>query len=125
MRIFTGRRGLVALLLFAVAGAGSINAQSSHTTDIARLTFGLSVGRHSGDLLWTVPAQTISAGIDPSTIKPGIDPVGKPYPTSDFALHREIGSGVTVSGNVTAYMNQHIGFTGEITYLGLKYEGPC
>ncbi len=117
-----GRRARARILLAvtAVTLGALIPATAfaqDHTTDSPRLSIGFSAGRHSGTLLWDIGDQPISTG------KVGSD--GKPTPPSVFDLHREVDLGMTFSGQVNVYFNDHIGFIGELTYLGLGLKDKC
>lgn len=79
------------------------------TNDEARLTVGVIGGWIGGGALWSV-TQPISA-------------VGNRV--DQFALERDLRSNITLAGQVTYFPRPSIGWTGEVSFLGIGTTDRC
>lgn len=101
------RRSLLPVLLLLLAPL-ALAAQA--TRDQTRLVIGIAGGYIGGKELWNVPAQPISA-------------IGQQ--TEIFDLGRRLRSNVTMSATGTYFPGAHLGYTGEVSYLGLGTVDRC
>lgn len=96
-----------AALPLLLAVTPSLGAQ---TKDQERLIIGAAIGYTGGSSLWSVPNQTIlSQGILPDV----------------FGLRREIRANVGALGHATLYPGKHIGYTAEMSYIGVGTKDYC
>lgn len=100
----------ISMLSIAMTLTASTTSANAQTVDAARMTAGIMVGKSGGAMLWSVAAQPVaSVTTAPDT----------------FALRRDLGEGITVSGAFTYFPSAHIGFTGEFSYLGVMATDQC
>jgi hypothetical protein len=98
--------GLLAALL--LIGQAAVHAQA--TRDQSRLIVGVSAGWIGGVDLWSVPNQPIVSG---------------PQQQDIFSLDRRVRSNLTFIGQGTFFPSDHIGISGEVSYLGLGTTDQC
>ncbi len=101
------RRSLLPALLLLAAPV-ALAAQA--TRDQTRLVIGIAGGWIGGKELWAVPNQPISA-------------IGQQ--TEVFDLGRRLRSNVTMSATGTYFPGAHIGYSGDVSYLGLGTVDRC
>lgn len=99
---------LLLLLLLLLALPRLVVAQA--TRDQTRLVIGIAGGWIGGKELWAVPNQPITA-------------IGQQ--TEVFDLGRRLRSNVTMSATGTYFPGAHIGYTGDVSYLGLGTVDRC
>ncbi len=80
------------------------------TRDQSRLVVGVSAGWIGGVGLWSVPNQPILAG---------------PQQQDIFGLERRVRSNLTFIGQGTFFPSDHVGISGEVSYLGLGTTDQC
>lgn len=101
------RRLLVPALLLCLAPM-ALAAQAMR--DQTRLVIGIAGGYIGGKELWAVPNQPITA-------------IGQQ--TEVFDLGRRLRSNVTMSATGTYFPGSHLGYTGDVGYLGLGTVDRC
>ena len=89
------------------------------TVDWGRVTIGLSAGVRFSSSLWDVPNQPVVS----SNFMPHADSMY--YPPDLYHLHRAISSGFTLAAQATFFSSPKLGFTFELTYLGLELSDSC
>jgi hypothetical protein len=88
--------------------ATPITAQA--TRDQSRLVIGVSAGYIGGTDLWSVSAQPIRTSTEAVDV---------------YALERRLRPNVTLTGHATWFKSANLGFTGEVSYIGLGTEDKC
>jgi hypothetical protein len=100
--------------VFAPLCIGSLSdvdvAAAQATRDQSRLVIGVSVGYIGGGDLWSVGAQPILSRTEAIDV---------------FSLDRRVRSNVTFNGHGTWFKGANVGFTGEVSYMGLGTEDSC
>ena len=104
---------VLAVLLTAVRPVAAQAGGQSH------LVLALFGGVRAGRAVWSLTGQPIIAEQATSS---GLVPTGQ-FDTVDLA--RRTASGVVVGASGTYFPNSHIGFEGEIAFLGLTLESSC
>ncbi|HEX3926750.1 MAG TPA: hypothetical protein VHW65_02040 [Gemmatimonadales bacterium] len=94
-----------------VAGLTHTPLAAQGSSDEARLVVGMSAGWIGGSHLWSVNSQTILTQV------PNLNDI--------YALSRDIRSDLSISGQMTYYRGDHLGLTGEFTYIGLGTTDNC
>ncbi len=98
-----------AIILFvAIAGASTAAAQA--TRDQSRLVIGVSAGYIGGSGLWHVADQPIRAPNSEQDV---------------FNIERRLRANITFIGQGTYFPSDHVGITGEVSYLGLGTTDTC
>jgi hypothetical protein len=92
-------------------------ALRAQTINDARFTVGVTFGDIGSNYSWDVPIQLISSS---NVVRQGL-----PFLPDSFHLHRATGSSATFSARVTYFPGPHIGFVGELQYLGLRASTSC
>jgi hypothetical protein len=96
---------------FAVLAFGATSmATAQGTNDEARLTVGVSVGVIGGGDLWSVRNQPL---------------LGNDGMLDYISVRRRIRGNITMTGQVTYFPKPSLGWTGEITYLGIGTSDLC
>lgn len=98
------------LLPALLASLTPITLAAQATRDQTRLVIGVAGGWIGGKELWAVPNQPISALAQQTEI---------------FDLGRRLRSNVTMSATGTYFPGSHLGYSGDITYLGLGTVDRC
>lgn len=99
---------LVILGLFLALPIASATAQA--TRDESRLVIGVATGYIAGSDLWTVARQPILSNSGSNDV---------------FRLSRRIRPNFAIVGQATWYSRGNLGFTGELSYLGLGTVDGC
>ena len=111
-----GRPIAVAARARLLTGAPPVAAQAEGQSHLVLALFG---GVRAGRAVWSLTGQPIIAEQATST---GLVASGQ-FDTVDLA--RRIASGVVVGASGTYFPNSHVGFEGEIAFLGLTLESTC
>lgn len=101
------RRVLLGSAAVTLLIAPTIAAQA--TNDESRLTVGVMGGWIGGGPLWSVTQPVFAIG----------------NRTDQFALTRRLRSNITLSGQLSYFPRPNIGWTGEITFLGIGTHDQC
>ena len=101
-------RSLAFTIISLAVAAPAISAQA--TTDQSRLVVGVMGGWIGGKDLWSVASQPVFA-------------IGNQF--DEFAIDRRLRSNVTFSGQATFFPSDNLGWTAEVTYLGLGTADRC
>lgn len=104
------------VLAMLLTGTPPVAAQTEGQSHLVLALFG---GVHAGRAVWSLSGQPIIAEQATSS---GLIPTGQ-FDTVDLA--RRIASGVVVGASGTYFPNAHVGFEGEIAFLGLTIESTC
>ena len=96
--------GLLGLLI-------AVPAEAQRTNDESRLTVGIAAGWIGGIDLWQVDNEPIFTTV--------------PDLHDTYALRRVLRSDVTLSGQMTYYRGEHLGYSAEFTYVGLGTDDAC
>lgn len=105
----TARSLLVAAVLIGAPVASTLGAQS--TRDAANLTLGMTAGHTLGSRsFWAVPNQPV--------IAPG-------QQQDIFDVTRRLKGNLMFGVQATLFKSPNLGYTGEVTYLGLGTEDKC
>ena len=99
---------LLALVLIA-ASAAPVVAQRTH--DESRLVVGITGGWIGGRSLWRVPKQPFVTEF-----------IGE---TDTVGLSRSLGSNITLGVQGVYFPSPHIGYVGELTYMGMGLVDAC
>ncbi len=95
------------LTVVATLAGGPLAGQA--TNDEARLTIGVLGGWIGGGHLWSTTQPIFAVG----------------NREDQFALDRELRSNITVSGQVTYFPRPTLGWTGEVSFLGIGTTDHC
>lgn len=98
---------LIRLSTFGLLLAAPLTAQSSN--DESRLVVGVMGGWIGGNELWSVTQPVFAIG-------------GR---TNDFILVRDLRGNITFTGQLTYFPRASLGWTGEVTYIGLGTRDGC
>ncbi len=108
---FPRSRPSVSLLLMIAGTISHVSLGTAQATrDQSRLVIGVSAGYIGGGDLWSVAAQPIVTRTEAIDV---------------FSLDRRLRSNVTFVGHATWFKSANLGFTGEVSYLGLGTQDSC
>ena len=104
-------RPLVAAAVLVIAIAPGVDrAAGQATRDQSRLVIGISAGYIGGSGLWQVESQPIRAPNSEQDV---------------FNIERRLRPNITFIGQGTYFPSDHVGITGEVSYLGLGTTDSC
>lgn len=104
----------------------AVPAQTGDQTNLVLSIFGGVVAGHS---LWSVPRQPLcvlnGSGGNYNGCEQYSNPPDSGNLSDTLSFARDVSSSVILGASVSLFPNSHVGFQGEIYYLGLSYDDRC
>lgn len=97
----------------------------AQTPDQTNLVLSIFGGVSAGHSLWNLPKQPLCVLLGPPPNYSGCEQNSSGDVNDTLALSRDIASSIILGASVQIFPSPHIGFQGEMYYLGLSFDDRC